>query len=75
MNETEIKATFHTAQETLRSRSKFVLFCVELSQELYGTPQMGVGGPNDFMTLSNPALMEEYVMFWRLMAPFLQIQG
>ncbi len=71
MTEAEIKAVLTVAQETLRSKSKLALFCVELSHELYDE------WPNRVdQQLPRPdALQTEYELFWNTMRPFLQLQG
>ena len=73
MNETEIKAVLMTAQETLRSRSKFALFCVDLSAALY--PIAVEYGPQGEVLQRAPVTQAEYELFWSLMRPFLQLQG
>ncbi len=68
MNEQEMKAVLLTAQDTLRSRSKFALFCVELAEQMYPV------FPNGVLPIRTPEAQAESELFWATTRPFFVIQ-
>lgn len=58
MTQDETRVVLNTARNILASRSKFALFCMDLSEELYGVE--GLNG-----LVRSEELQEAFEAFWR----------
>lgn len=67
MNQREIRILLTVARETLASRSKFALFCVDLSRSLYEIigANVRVGEDLHELVARTPEAQAEYELFWR----------
>lgn len=67
MTQREIRIILMIAREITASRSKFALFCIDLSRSLYGVIGANVREGEDVHELMarTPEVQLEYELFWR----------